>query len=223
MTINLDVHALAEEVSINLRTEKKKSAKERRSFKEITSSLFRERGILGSSWSTLNAEIGKILGARRKSSPARKTSTVSAVTTPIPHFHVIRACDRRVILGTANGSEFTFIKHDDGTVMQSAGTGLRIHSDAAKVYAVKIFEGTEPAAKAARVRMVTNADDHVGIVIDNKYVLAHHRSNSGRIVTEVRYQGETCKQSEVPHELLAHAKACAKQHFKGVGSLSLNF
>ncbi len=74
-----------------------------------------------------------------------------------------------------------------------------------------------------RLILIPHSDNHVVIVIDAKWKLHLTRGASGRIVTQVLKGNIPCKAKELDRALVARAKACARQHFKGVSSMPLNF
>ncbi len=70
---DIDPHALAEELSLLLKKERARPKKNQRSFRELSSALYRSRDIRGELWGEYNSAIGKILAARPRTSSAKKT------------------------------------------------------------------------------------------------------------------------------------------------------
>jgi len=69
---DVDPHALAEELSLLLKKERARPKKNQRSFRELSSALYRSRDIRGELWGEYNSAIGKILSARPRASSGKK-------------------------------------------------------------------------------------------------------------------------------------------------------
>lgn len=152
--LDLDLHALADEVAILLTEERKKPYNKRKSFREITGLVYRSHNIRGELWGVYNSAIGKILASRPR-------------------------------------------KH-----------GLQ--------------KNTRPPMKTARIVKIEASPKHLSLVLDGKYEVLFTPTDKGGVSASTTCLRKPCKQSHVPQDLLADARAIAKRHFAGNKNLELD-
>lgn len=147
---------------------------------------------------------------------------------PHPQFtFVVAHADRRevVLLNPTGGTELIF-RRAKGEVVNTAFSGMvtHVHLAQAQEIAEKLFaEKDREAIRGERIRVLEEDANHVLLMITDTYEAYISRGRHAQLSATITCEGKDVAQKMVPSTLLREAKAIAKQHFTGVGSLALPF
>ncbi len=224
----LDSHVLADRVSLLLKTRYAETPLTERPFDLAFTEVMDNAGVVGTARGTVKSEIGKILRSRPRKA-GKKTRKPLVGQQAQFSFGIAKADRKEVILTSpTGGQQMVFRRDHEGKVVSTAFTGacttmaliMRAKELAETLFTAKDREAIE----YDRLRVTVRDDNHIEAVLANKYEAYISRGlRSGAVATTVTCDGKTVIQKIVPSDLLREAKAIARQHFKGVGTMPLPF
>ncbi len=222
----LDVYILADEVSHLLNTKYANTKKEDIPFNLAFTEIADKYHVKGDARGILKSEIGSILAKRPRKSRSKKKEFVAKV----PTFFCVSISDTRSVeFFSKHRIMFRFGKDKNGVPALFSYSGARQPSETLKKeageFATYFFANALAQAQVLGARGIIlkeSSTTHVRLLIDNTFSALFVPTDKSA-TAHITQGGVIVRQKDVPPELMKKARAIALTHFKGAGSLPLDF
>lgn len=234
----LDAYILADEVSHLLSTTYSETKAKDKPFNLAFTEIANRHHVLGESRGALKSEIGGILSKRPRK--PRVMKGVSPLTKTEESFRILKSDVNMVEFISNDKITFKYAKGENGNAVSLCNGGACHPSEdtkrAATTFANEFFalkvslsapkkprkKKVSKKQKTTPIVKIESSDTHLLLVIDGIFEACFSPGKKG-VIASVTKLRTPCRQKDVPSKLMKIARGNAITHFKGAGTLPLDF